>query len=236
MNTFHSPSADELLKTLQVKFPSTQIRTKGRANEYTENWVMCHFLAAVSGTDLLDYPLCVEHVDKPDLVLTSRSGTTGIEITRAVPLNEQKVRAFSKDKGITDPRYIPIYSPGEKKRSRKEIENIARGRIPIKPIMGDSIEKNWIDAMMHIVKHKAAKFSSSEFMKHKNNWLLIYDDWSPAVPGYDDVAATLARWLFNSNWKSPFGKIFILESNHTVWEFSPKAEIMRHDVLDIFPK
>ena len=45
--------------------------------------------------NLLQFPLRVEHEDRPDLVLTMPPGQTGIEIIEAVHCDKAKVDAYS---------------------------------------------------------------------------------------------------------------------------------------------
>ena len=94
MSSFHASSHQDLLDVLPRNILTVPRLMEGRTKEHTESWVACHFLAAVSRSNLLEYPFGVEHRDKPDLVLSSRSGRTGIEITRAVPINEARWRAL----------------------------------------------------------------------------------------------------------------------------------------------
>ena len=225
---FQTSSPQDLLEFLQRNIPILPRLMKDRTTKHTERWVSCHFLAAVSGSDLLEYPLEVEHRDKPDLVLSSRSERTGIEIIRAVPVNEARVAVYSERKGISCTRLVPPHRPGENKRSSREIEKDAKGDRRVLPYMGDWIEQNWINAMVYFAERKAKKFTLPGFEQYDKNWLLIHDDWSPAIPVNDDVTKPLSRRLFNCKWQNPFGKVFILESQHTVWEFSSSAEIVKH--------
>lgn len=228
MEPFLALSSHDLPSTLQKYLVPVPPRTKGRKTSHTESWVTCHFLMVVAESDLLEYPLCVEPGDRPDLVLSSQSGKTGIEITEAVSQVGAWVDAHAEREGISGTRFIPPHYVNEE-RSKEEIDDIARGMDPSQklPHMGDQIEQNWIEAMMHRVKCKAKKFTSPGFSEPYRNWLLIYDNWSPAVHGYHDVATPLAQGLYNREWRNPFEKVFILRGGHTVWEFSCNAEIMK---------
>lgn len=227
MESFHASSSEFLLRTLGKKIVPVPPRTK-RTTYHTENWVTCYFLVAVAESDLLQYPLCVEPGDRPDLVLSSQSGKVGIEITEAVPEDRVQVDKYSERNRISGPRFIPQYRVCEN-RPKKEIEDIAKGRgqDQDRPLMRDQIEENWIEAMTYRVKCKAEKFASQGFAKHDRNWLLIYDNWSPAVHGYQIVAKPLAQELYNCIWPNPFEKVFILRGDNKVWEFSRNAEIMK---------
>lgn len=252
MQSFHAPTFHDLLRILgKNPIPPEPPRRKERTTEYVEDWVIHHFLVAVAESGLFEYPLCIEPGDRPDFVLSSRFGRTGIEITEAVPEDWVRVEAFLENKEITkvtetEPedgvevdewsdfvhgaRFVPPFRIVDEKRHSEEIENMVRNqsRAQNLPHMGDSIERNWIEAMMCIAKRKALKLASPGFANHPRNWLLIYDNWTPGVHGCHDVANPLARQLFNCEWRNPFEKIFILRgSGETVWEFSHNAEVMK---------
>lgn len=118
-----------------------------------------------------------------------------------------------------DARFDPPYRYGEK-RSLKKIRDIARNRDRTQylPHMGDSTERNWIEAMMCITKHKTRKLALPGFAKHLRNWLLIYDNWSPAIheSHRHHVAEPLAQQLYNGGWRNPFEKILILRGTPAV--------------------
>lgn len=229
MRPFHASSPRNLLHQLRAIDVHVPPRTEDRTTEHCETWASCRFLAAICKSGLLEYPLAVIPGDRPDLVLSSVSGRTGMEITEAVPMNKARVDALSEREGIADFRYIPRYRAGEEKRSAQEIRDIARGRVPTYPHMGDSIERDWVEAMLYFAERKADRFTRPGFAQHDRNWLLVYDNWSP-VAGLDDQAATTAldRQLFDRDWPNPYDRIFILRSRDVVWEFSRSAEAVAH--------
>lgn len=194
-----------------------------------------HFLWAAAESGLIEYPLYVDHKDRPDLVLSCRTAKTGIEITNAVP--EDLKRAEAEAERIANPNDVPcgMYLPsiriGDKKRPPEEIRKMARNQAQtqLRPHMGNSIERNWVEAMVYITKHKAEKFALPGFAEHDRNWLLIYDNWSPApTGGCQEVAKPLAQQVFNCEWQNPFEKILILKGDgQSVWEFSRDVEIMK---------
>ena len=177
MNAFRAASATELCDALRAADVDVPLRTRGRTTRHTETWVTCRFLATLARTDLLRFPLRVEPGDRPDLVLAMPSGRTGIEITEAVPQDKARVDAQCEHKGIDDFRFIPRYRVGDPRRSPAEIEAIATGRARTLPIMGDALERDWADAMVHFIERKAAAFGKPGFARHPRNWLLVYDNW-----------------------------------------------------------
>lgn len=208
-------------------------RGRGRDRKVrSERWITCRFLAAVSGAGLLGYPVRVETGERPDLLVTTPFGATGVEITVAVPEDSVRVDAFSEDEGIDGFRYVPPYRVGDFPRSQSEIEKIARGQIRPLPHMGNSIERNWVDGIFDRVEHKVERFGKQGFAKYRNNWLVIYDNWSPA-PWLDDNVAIecLGRRIFDLAQRNPFCKVF-LQGSHHIREFARETEILRHPLPD----
>ena len=215
------------LRDIDVRVPQ-----EGRTTAPSEIWVSCHFLAAISKTDLLGYPLCITSRDRPDLVLSSPSEHTGIEITRAVSKNQVQVDKYAERNNI--PCVLGYhYEPGEEKFSQQKIKAIAEGQIQSLPWIGDQIEREWVDAMLYFTKKKVKK--SLGYQKYDRNWLLIYDNWSPSadLDAYPDATTDLGEQLFNCDWKNPFDRVFILRSRH-VWEFSCGEDAVKHATLDLW--
>lgn len=119
------------------------------------------------------------------------------------------------------------YEPGEEKFPKQKIKSIAEGKYPELPFMGDQIERDWVKAMLPLIKKKSEKFAGHT--KYDRNWLLIYDNLSPHadLDSYPDTTGNLGWQLFNQDWQNPFDRVFVLKSDH-VWEFSRGADAMKH--------
>ena len=228
MNAFDAASPDDLCRRLQANDVRVPWRTRGRTTGHAETWVTCRFLATLARANLLCFPLNAEPGDRPDLVLTMPSGRTGIEITEAVPEDKARVDAYSEHGGIDDFRFIPRYRVGDPRRSQAEIEKIARGQTRDLPHMGDSIERDWVEAMLHFIGRKAASFMKPGFARYPSNWLLIYDNWSPAP---DETVATerLDQQIFRHNPTSPFSKVFV-QRPRNIWEYRAGAPVLKHPI------
>ena len=237
MNAIEAASANNLLQKLQRTDVQVPPRTKSRTKEQKkqrETRIICYFIATVCRTDLLEYPLRVKHTDRPDITLFMPSGCRGVEIVEAVPQAKAEADAYSEHKGICAITGIPRFRAGEPRRPKNEIVAIATGTFPVLPYMGDSIEKNWVEAMLYFSKDKAAKFQQPGFKKFEQNWLLIYDDWSP-VSGLDEIIATasLGRQLFSQDWENPFELVFILRPQ-TIWEFRNPAKPVKYRIRNLW--
>ena len=198
MRAIRAASAAELSDKLRESYVRLSGWTEGRTTKHSETWVTCRFLATVAETNLLDYPVCVEPGDRPDLILVLPLGRTGVEITEAISEDQARAEVQAEREGITHQRSVPRYKAGEPRRSQREIEKFGRGEARVFPRMGDSVERDWVDAMLFIIERKVRKFTKPGFAKFQNNWLLVHDEWKP-VAGLDEQVATarLARKLFN---------------------------------------
>ena len=231
MDPFDAASLSELHDNLRARDVGVPGRTEGRTTELSETWIACRFLATAGGEGLLEFPLCLEPGERPDLVVTMPSGSM-IEITEAVPTDGAKVDAYSEHKEIDECRFIPRYRVGDAPRSRAEIEKIARGRVRNLPRMGGADVDDWVEAMLHIVARKSRSFAKPGFKEHPGNWLLVYDNWT-GTAGIDEEMAMerLDQHMFAQASKNPFSRIFVLRSR-SVLEFAPRADVVRHPIPD----
>ena len=228
MDPFDVRSPEDLDRKLRANDVCVPHRTQGRTTGHAETWVACRFLATIAGTDLLHFPVRVEPGDRPDLVLFQPTGRIGIELTEAISTDQAKVDAMVEREGAPDFRFIPRYRVSDPPRSQSEIQGFARGESQILPRMGDSVERDWVEAMLHIVARKSVVFFKPGFAQHPTNWLLVYDNWQP-VAGLDEQLATarLDRKLWGSGWNFPFQKIFV-QRPRTIWQFSDGSAPFGH--------
>lgn len=235
MRPFEVASSSALAATLRandVRVPPPGHGCGRDRKQRSERWITCRFLDAVSGAGLLEFPLRVETGERPDLVLTTPSGRMGIEITVAIPRDRARVDACSEDKEIDGFHYIPRYRVTDAPRSQSEIGKIARGQIRPLPHMGNSIERNWVEAVFDRVERKIESFGKQGFGKYPDNWLLIYDNWSPAPRLNGHVAVEcLGRRIFDLSERNPFCRVFLQEERH-IWEFAQDTGVLKHPIPD----
>ena len=205
-------------------------RGQGRATRHTETWVTCRFLATIAGTDLLHFPLRIESGDRPDLVLSPSTGQIGVELTEAISTNQAQVDAMAERDDSSGFRVLPRYLVSDPPLHRAEIRTLARGDARTLPRMGDSVERDWVDAMLHNIGRKAATLLKPGFAEHPTIWLLVYDNWQP-VSAQDERITTerLNRTLTKSVWSNPFHKVFVLRPR-SVWEFKGGPVSIEHRI------
>ena len=224
--SFEVSSSHDLICKLHSFDISVPPRGQGRKTEHTERWVTFHFLKTISDTSLLSYPLRVKSRDKPDLVLeinTRKPKQIGIEITEAVSqfgaFHDAKITQSDDSTGFHP---VPEYKFIGQKLSSKDFKKYAKEIKDRKyyPIMGDAIKLNWKEAILGVVCRKSERFMHSKFKHYPENWLLIYDNWSPSPTDWEvqGITKELSQSLFPKNKQQTFDCVFVL-SLETIWEF-----------------
>lgn len=213
----HSPS--DLLRQLATIDISVPPRAHGRTKEHCERWSTCRFLSTFADSALLQYPLRADPGDRPDFLLTMRTIRVGIEVTEAVSTELAKADALQEHRSYDVVRFFERMVPGEKSRSRKEIEKIAKGENRGEGWSGDSVERDWADVMTYFSLSKAERFSRAGFRKFDMNWLLIYDNWELPALNEQKAAVLFQSQLLKLTPSLPFDKIFV-ECAKNIWQFS----------------
>ena len=222
-------SAELKGKLRKVRVPPRghgQGRVRKRLSETRTAW---RFLAAISGSGQLGFPLSIRTGERPDLVLNMTSTKSlGVEITEAVPPNEARIAAYAEDEKIKGLRHILPHRITDLPLSRKEIEQVARGETTGRPQMGDSTERNWVEAVTDRIKRKSKKFRQPGFREYPDNWLLIYDNWSPRPsPDADVRTKMLAPCISSFADDVPFSRIFV-QDERAIWEFARETGVRKH--------
>jgi hypothetical protein len=211
-------SADDLLCRVGAIDIAVPPRTKGRTTEQCERWSICRFLSTYAETDLLQYPLQIEKRERPDFLLSLPSSSIGIEMTEAVPPDWAWADARREKLSYEKLVFLQRFRPAEPRRSKQEIDDIARGASRGDGWAGDAPEREWADAMLHFADEKTDKFQKPGYEQFKTNWLLIYDNWPlPAVQD-QKAAAFLAQRLASLDMPLPFDSIFV-ECENSIWQF-----------------
>lgn len=217
------------LRTIRVPHRG---RGRGRVRKHlSETRIAYRFLAAVADTGLLAFPLWIKTGERPDLVLKTSTKSVGIEITEAVPPNEARIDAYAEEEEVEGLRYIPPHQVNDPPLPQEQIQKFARGETTGLPQMGDSTERNWVEAIVDRIRCKTRTFRKQGFRKYPDNWLLIYDNWSPRPWPDDDVRTEmLAPSIANLAEDTPFSRIFVLDEC-AVWEFARAAGVRKHQFM-----
>ncbi len=146
--------------------------------KYLETYQAEQLLRLLDETDELEVPVCIEHRDKPDFVLSTRhlkigletSNFTDEEVMRADHLHFTRFpKAFITTTGLRD---------GVSRRPNDEIAETM--------LSFDSPWEDVADGAEHVVRKilgsirlKRQKFHSPDFEKFDQNWLLLTDYQNP---------------------------------------------------------
>lgn len=217
------------LKSLDVSVPK---RSNGRKKEHTERYAIAYMLSTLLGKGVLSFPLELLQRERPDFLLSTNSGKIGIEHTEAVSQNEAHKSVLRDQIGGAKVHFIPRHLPDEPKKSAKKlIEELKKDRAG-PPWMGDSVEREWSDAMLHFINLKVVAFAKDGFEKFDQNWLLIYDNWSlPALERKKAFSMLFQKALTSKCFES-FDDIFI-HSGAQVCRLSPENYIS-YEINDLW--
>lgn len=213
----HSPTdLFQQLNTIDISVPP---RTKSRTKKQREKWSILRLLATYAETELLGYPLKIQHEDRPDIVLSTPNFCVGIEITGAVPENWARADALAQHKGYDNLQRMERFQPGEPRRSSDEINQLALGQSRGSIWVGDSVEREWAEVMIYFSLKKKQDYTNSDFRKFQKNWLVIYDNWPLPAVEEDKAASLFHQRLVDLRGSLPFDKIFV-ECPKIFWEFT----------------
>jgi hypothetical protein len=162
---------------------------------HLEHYQLQQLLRLVDHTDDLELPVCVEHRDKPDFVVSTRTRTIGLETTsftdeevmRASDLHDRHYRkAFIVTSGLRD---------GARRRSNAEI---TQTMLSLEAPWADVIEtaEHVAEKICERIRLKCQKFQSSAFAKFRENWLLLTDYRNPLSNSISDNV--IARQLLEA--------------------------------------
>jgi hypothetical protein len=151
--------------------------------KYLEMRQAQQLLHVLEETDGLELPVCIEHRDKTDFILSTRSRRIGLEIST---FRDEEVRHAEH---LADTRFANAFIPNAF-TTNKAFQN-ARGPLSTEEIVDTMF--NWeapgedvIESARHIarkifaaIRLKRQKFRSPTFDKFDGNWLLLSDYPNP---------------------------------------------------------
>jgi hypothetical protein len=178
---------------------------RGNAPEF---YTMVRLLASIP-LSTSDFPLRLTKGERPDFALQLRALSIGIEHTEAVAENavlESKLRAAQGGGAYL----VQSAVIGEPRKSRKQLlSEIAANRFP-EPMVGDSVERGWVDAVLYFIQKKADSAQKPGYTAHDQQWLAIYDNWTAPALKRDYALSLLQGALQASDPFTVFDRIFIL--------------------------
>lgn len=208
MEPIKAENANELLDAVASIDISVPLRTEGRTTDHCERWSICRLLATIADAEFLRFPIAVVHRDRPDFHIKHGSMDTGVEVTEVVPANDAAIDAYREHHEIDGPFFLKRHRPREDRLTGAALRSAATSDEPGDGWAGDSVEREWVDAMRAFISAKVAKAAKSGFQLFTENWLLMYDNWPLAGVDRDDAAKSLSASMKSGDF-GPFQKIWI---------------------------
>lgn len=208
MKHIHAASLDELLAVLVGIEDDVPPRGPGRRTEHTEPWVMKRLVASLASAGVLEFPLAVEMNDRPDLRVKSDGREIGIELMELVPPAYAHAVAIANSEfpgAIVDRSVFRWGTNWESEEIREHLQCEGH-RLSGPGWAGDSVEREWVNAVRGAIKKKTERLNADGFNRLPENWLGTYSS-SPG-PVFDaKVAATMVcpGDLHVPEWSVNFG-------------------------------
>jgi len=178
---------------------------------YFEAYQAEQLLRLLDNTDELVLPVCIEHRDKPDFVLSTRLRKVGLEtssftdeeVMRADHLHFTRFpKAFITTTGLRDTA------------SRRSSDEIAETMLSLDSPWEDVAEgaEHVVRKIFESIRFKCQKFHSRDFEKFDQNWLLLTDYQNPFSDSITD--SILAQHLLAASQRTDvigteFDRIYI---------------------------
>lgn len=208
-------SSEDLLSQLAATDITVPLRTEGRTTEHCERYMTARMLATLANTPSLEYPLRVEHRDKPDFVIHYPTKEIGIECIEAVSDEWAHIDAIRERDFPDSAIMLPMLKPGERTLTNVQRIEIASGRLCGPPWVGKMAERQWADAISHFVGRKTNKLRAGAYDLSRETWLLIQDEWRVPIHRLEErfEAAELCVAKLDSHCTLPaFSRIYVADS------------------------
>lgn len=163
-----------ILAPIDISVPG---RIDGRTTHHTESWTICRLLSTLASSDALQFPIALQHRDRPDFCLTDKMGEIGIEITEAI---SQQYAAYS---ALAEREFPEVFlEPAHFRWGARELsldqmrELLRQDQLSGEPWAGDRPEREWALFIQSVVDAKLKKIAKSGFKVYARNSLAIYDN------------------------------------------------------------
>ena len=153
-------------------------RPTRRTHASRERYSAARMLATLSASSQLAFPLTVEFRDGPDVALHMPTGSVGMECVDAIAedwANIPDLRAREYPQAMI---FLPRLRPGVQSLSPEDVRAYASGAKAGPPWEGDSVERDWANAISHFADKKLEKLRAGAYSDFSENWLLVHDEWA----------------------------------------------------------
>jgi hypothetical protein len=220
MDEISAVSLEDLLATL----PGIDISVPplgGKDRKWLlERSLFCRWLSTVAASGHFSYPFTVTKREKPDFHIKMPHKEIGAECTEAVQQDYAHVSEIVEQQDEDNLIDISLFKWGQTKSKDEKYAIAAQTEFTGAPWDGDSVEKEWAQAMMDVVAKKTAKLCAREFVKYRENILLVYDNL-PLVKVNKELAPSYFTGKLTKYWGSGlvYDAIFV-ESGNIILEFN----------------
>lgn len=201
---------DDLAAALRAYNCVVPERAAGRTNDHVERYSIVRVLGTIAWVPA-DFPLQLFKRESPDFLLECRGRSIGIEHTETLTENagkEASLRSLGHGPEAYFPR--PMILGEARKSSRQLIDEIEADEMGT-GWCGDSVERSWVDAMLHFFRCKSMGGRKSTYQRFEHNWLIMYDNWNaPALNREKAVPRLHQRLQDTSDWQV-FERLLILD-------------------------
>lgn len=206
----------DCLSKLDIEVPP---RSEGRTTEQVERYAFAYLLSTLNERGKVSFPFSAAQEDRPDFVVKNGTTEIGIEHTEAVSQNEAHKAVLRDRHGDSGVHFLAHASTSDRRKSAKKLLQEIEADEPSEGWVGDSVEKEWAEVMLHFSEIKMAKLSSPGFRRFQENWLLIYDNWHLPAVNRSLGSKYLYQHLLDKNLLLKFNRVFVL-SGEKICEFS----------------
>lgn len=229
-------NAVDLLRQLEEIDIAVPLHDEGRTASHRERYMAARLLSTLAQTDLISYPLRLEHREKPDFALFLPDRAIGIECVEATHTEWAQIQAIRETDFPEKLIFLPILIPGETTFSTSERVQIARGERAGPPWVGSMAERQWADAIAHFIALKTKKLRKGNYSEFAENWLLIQDEWPVPLYRAEDrmEAAEMCLAKIRPQFQPPcFSNVFVgnsswlLHIQHSRVEMNPMRDLWR---------
>ena len=203
-------SIDDLAAALRSYNCVVPERAAGRTNDHVERYSIVRLLGTIAWAPA-DFPLKLLKRERPDFLLDCGGRSIGIEHTETLTENAGK-EASLRSKGHGPEAYFPrpMILGETRKSSRQLIGEIEANKMGT-GWCGDSVERSWVDAMLHFFRDKSVEGCKRGYQRFAHNWLIMYDNWNAPALNREKAIPRLHQQLQDpSNWQV-FERLFILD-------------------------
>lgn len=209
---------EELMRQAAALNIDVPPRGQGRRSKHTERYSVIHMLQALPSASW-DYPLSVVHADRPDFVLRMPTYSIGIEHTEIVSENTAHASAL-RLKGLgPEMHFVRREVPGSPKKTTAELVAEIEADEHGTGWEGDSVEREWAEAVVHYALPKINKLHATGFRRYEQNWLLMYDGWDLPHVDARKAANFLLRHSKLREILTAFNRVVVLDDAQ-VWDFA----------------